>query len=78
MRTILSRLRRLIVDRRGQDLVEYALLVGLFALVAGATLPEIQKDLSKIYKKMSAVVKKAAKQKRPTLTASPSPTQQLY
>ena len=57
MRTILSRLRRLIVDRRGQDLVEYALLVAFFAFAAGATLPEVTKDLGKTSKKISKYFK---------------------
>ena len=64
MRTILSRLRRLIVDNSAQDLVEYALLVALFAFVAGATLPDVQKDISKINKKISKILKKAAKGSR--------------
>ena len=58
MRTILSWLRRLIVDRRGQDLVEYALLVGFLAFAAAATLPDVTKDLSKVNKKICKYFKK--------------------
>jgi Flp pilus assembly pilin Flp len=53
MRRFFSRLRRLIVDRRGQDLVEYALLIGFFAFAAAATLPNITKDVSKVSKKVT-------------------------
>ena len=58
LRTILSHLRRLIVDRRGQDLVEYALLVGFFAAAIGATLPDVTKDLTKTSKKISKYFKR--------------------
>ena len=58
MSTILSRLRRLIVDRRGQDLVEYALLVGFLAFAAAATLPDLTKDLGKTSKQISKYFKK--------------------
>lgn len=58
LRTILSRLRRLIVDTRAQDLVEYALLVAFLALAAGATLPDITKDVPKVNKKISKYFKK--------------------
>ena len=53
MSTILSWLRRLIVDRRGQDLVEFALLVGFVAFAAAATLPDLTKDIGKTSKKIS-------------------------
>ena len=58
LRTILSHLRRLIVDRRGQDLVEYARLVGFFATAIGATLPDVTKDLQKTSKKISKYFKR--------------------
>ena len=64
MRTILSRLRRLVVDTRAQDLVEYALLVAFLAFAAAATLPDLTKDLSKIYNKVDKVVRKAANVKK--------------
>ena len=61
MSAILSRLRRLIRDKRGQDLVEYALLVGFLAVSAGAFLPDVGDDLKNIYSKVSKGLKKAAK-----------------
>ncbi len=57
MSTILSRLRRLIVDRRGQDLVEYALLAGFIAFAAAATLPDLTKDIGKTSKQISKYFK---------------------
>ena len=78
LRTILSRLRRLIADTRAQDLVEYALLIAFLAFAAAATLPDVTKDLSKIYNKVDKVVRKAAQTKKAKKAkASPSSTQ-LY
>ncbi|MBI3666410.1 MAG: Flp family type IVb pilin [Acidobacteria bacterium] len=36
-------------DRRGQDLVEYALLAGFVAVAAGALLPSISTSISTIF-----------------------------
>lgn len=55
---VLARLRRLIVDRRGQDLVEYALLVGFLALAASATFPDISHNLNHIHEHVSKSLKK--------------------
>lgn len=53
-------LHRLVNEKRGQDLVEYALLAGFIAVAAGALLPGISGSISTIFSKMSSVLVKAA------------------
>ncbi len=50
---------RLVKDRKGQDMVEYALLAGFIAVAAGAILPGISDDISNIFSKMGSVVSAA-------------------
>ncbi len=52
--------RWLLRDRRGQDMVEYALLAGFIAVAAGALLPGISDDISTIMSRMGSVLKAAA------------------
>ena len=47
---------RLLHDKKGQDMVEYALLAGFIAVAAGAILPGISDDISQIFSKMGSVV----------------------
>ena len=51
---------RLLQDKKGQDMVEYALLAGFIAVAAGAILPGIEQQLSIIFSKMQSVVADAA------------------
>ena len=51
---------RLLQDKKGQDMVEYALLAGFIAVAAGAILPSIEQQLSIIFSKMQSVVADAA------------------
>ncbi len=53
-------LQRLVNEKRGQDLVEYALLAGFIAVAAGALLPGISTSISKIFSRMSSVLQNAA------------------
>ena len=53
-------LQRLLDDKRGQDLVEYALLAGFIAVAAGALLPGVSGSISKIFSRMSSVLANAA------------------
>ncbi len=53
-------LQRLRGDKRGQDLVEYALLAGFIAVAAGALLPGISGSISTIFSRMGSVLKNAA------------------
>jgi Flp pilus assembly pilin Flp len=47
-------------DRRGQDMVEYALLAGFVAVAAGAILPNVANSLNIIFSKMASVTSVAA------------------
>ena len=51
---------RLVKDRKGQDMVEYALLAGFIAVAAGALLPGISDSISIIFIRMASVVSVAA------------------
>lgn len=53
-------LANLIRDRKGQDMVEYALLAGFIAVAAGALLPGISDSISTIFSRMGSVVTAAA------------------
>jgi len=56
MNKIKSLIIRLLHDKKGQDMVEYALLAGFIAVAAGAILPGISEDISEIFSKMGSVV----------------------
>lgn len=47
-------------DERGQDLIEYALMVGFVAVAAGSTMPGVSSSVSKIFSKVSSVMANAA------------------
>ena len=49
-------------DKRGQDLIEYALLAAFLATAAGAVMPGIAGHLSTMYQRISNVVGLAASQ----------------
>ena len=51
---------RLVQNRKGQDMVEYALLAGFIAVAAGALLPGISDSISTIFSRMASVVSLAA------------------
>jgi pilus assembly protein Flp/PilA len=57
---LVHRLRLLIDDSEGQDLVEYALLAGFVAVAAGALLPGISTSVSTIFSRMGSVLSAAA------------------
>ncbi len=59
MNKIKSLIIRLLHDKKGQDMVEYALLAGFIAVAAGAILPGISDDISEIFSKMGSVVSAA-------------------
>ena len=60
MWALLFRLRSLIRDERGQDMVEYALLAGFLAVSAGATLPGIAESISEIISEVAHRLRHAA------------------
>ena len=58
---IVKILRRLQRDELGQDLIEYALMVGFVAVAVGATFPQtLAPALSTIFAKVEGVVTLAA------------------
>lgn len=49
-------------DRRGQDLIEYALMAGFVAVVAGAIMPGVASSISTIFSSVASVMSQAASQ----------------
>jgi Flp pilus assembly pilin Flp len=49
-------------DRRGQDLIEYALMAGFVAVAAGAIMPNIASSISTIFSEVTSVMTVAASQ----------------
>lgn len=47
---------RLIRDTRGQDLIEYALIVGFIAVAAGALIPGITTTMRSIFERVSGML----------------------
>jgi len=58
--TLKRRFRSLADNDEAQDMVEYALLAGFIAIVAGAILPDISEGISTIFSKMQSVVSASA------------------
>jgi pilus assembly protein Flp/PilA len=55
--TVLMRIWR---DRRGQDLIEYALMAGFVAVAAGAVMPGIASSISTVFSHVGSVMTAAA------------------
>ncbi len=53
---------RLAKDRRGQDLIEYALMAGFVAVAAGAIMPSVSTSISTIFSSVASVMAVAASQ----------------
>ena len=51
---------RIMRDTRGQDLIEYALLVGFVAVAAGAVVPGVADSIDTIFGKVNKLLKRAA------------------
>jgi pilus assembly protein Flp/PilA len=49
-------------DTHGQDLIEYALMAGFVAVAAGALMPGVSTNISKIFSKVGSVMTAAASQ----------------
>lgn len=47
-------------DRRGQDLIEYALMAGFVAVAAGAIMPGVSSSISTIFSEIASVMTNAA------------------
>ena len=55
MKNILQRIN-IWRNRRGQDLIEYALMAGFVAVAAGAAFPPVADDISQIFSKVQSVM----------------------
>ena len=51
---------RLAQNRKGQDLIEYALMAGFVAVAAGAIMPCVSASISTIFSKVASAVSGAA------------------
>jgi Flp pilus assembly pilin Flp len=49
-------------DKRGQDLIEYALMAGFVAVAAGAIMPNVAQSISTIFSSVASVMTGAASQ----------------
>jgi len=49
-------------DRRGQDLIEYALMAGFVAVAAGAIMPNVASSISVIFSQIASVMSSASTQ----------------
>lgn len=49
-------------DKHGQDLIEYALMAGFVAVAAGAIMPGVASNVSKIFSKIASSMSSAAAQ----------------
>ena len=57
---MICRIRMIVDDVEGQDMVEYALLAGFVAVAAGALLPSISTSVSTIFSRIGSVLTAAA------------------
>jgi pilus assembly protein Flp/PilA len=71
MIAVLSSLIRVWKDRRGQNLLEYALMGGFLAVAAGALMPQVSGSIGTIFGHVSSVMTAAASEctRRPTPTS---------
>ena len=47
-------------DRRGQDLIEYALMAGFVAVAAGAIMPGVASSINIVFSKVNSILIDAA------------------
>jgi pilus assembly protein Flp/PilA len=43
-------------DRHGQDLIDYAMIAGFIAVVTGMFLPNVSKDVSRVYSELARML----------------------
>ena len=60
MNRIVNFVVRISRDTRGQDLIEYALMAGFVAVAAGAIMPGVSQNISRIFSKVASVMTTAA------------------
>lgn len=56
------RLKQSWIDKRGQDLIEYALMAGFVAVAAGAVMPGVASSISTIFSEVASVMTGSASQ----------------
>ena len=61
MKNLLLKLQ-ILKDRKGQDLIEYALMAGFVAVAAGAIMPGVATSISTIFSKIASVMSNASTQ----------------
>ena len=61
MVNVITRMRALVSDDEGQDLIEYALLAGLISLVAVATVTTAGEQVNGIFQKITGKLQSANK-----------------
>lgn len=49
-------------DTKGQDLIEYSLMAGFVAVAAGAVMPGVSSNVSRIFSKVGSVMTAAGSQ----------------
>jgi pilus assembly protein Flp/PilA len=59
MKNLILKLQ-ILKDRKGQDLIEYALMAGFVAVAAGAIMPGVATSISTIFSKIASVMTAAA------------------
>jgi pilus assembly protein Flp/PilA len=59
-RSQMSFIRKLWLNRRGQDLIEYALLAGFVAVSAGLIMPGVAGSMNRVLSKVASVVDEAS------------------
>jgi pilus assembly protein Flp/PilA len=43
-------------DQHGQDLIDYAMIAGFIAVVTGMFLPNVSKDVSRVYSELTRML----------------------
>jgi Flp pilus assembly pilin Flp len=62
MTNLTLRLKLFLTSKKGQDLIEYALMAGFVAVAAGAIMPNVATSISTIFSKIASVMTGAASQ----------------
>ena len=61
MKNLLMKIQ-ILKDRKGQDLIEYALMAGFVAVAAGAIMPGVADSISTIFSKVASVMASSSTQ----------------
>jgi Flp pilus assembly pilin Flp len=57
---IATKLKGILNDTRGQDLIEYALMAGFVAVAAGAIMPGVASSINVVFAKVNSIMVAAA------------------